>query len=386
MITRRLFLQASAGLSLVGRLAAEDLPAPAIRHRAAVIGHTGRGDYGHGLELIFQGRPGIELVAVADPDPAGRQSVGKRIGAPKLYSDFREMLKAERPSLVSVAMRHADQHHAICRAALEAGAHLYVEKPFTCSPDEADDLLALSRRKGLKIAVAHTVRLAPKVLLLRQAIREGRLGDLVELRAYGKQDARAGGEDLMVLGTHLLDLMRLFAGDPVNCSGRVRWQGRSLRPEDRRKVKDDVGWVAGDEVFASFEFPGGVMGSFASHGKLRETVGYWGLELYGSRGVARINSDTTPHVFLRSSTNWTASGREDRWQPLEAGQVKSPPPPALDASGDWLAAVAQDREPECSAVNAAWAVEMVMAVYASALEGGRPVTFPLKSRKHPLSA
>ena len=106
----------------------------------------------------------------------------------------------------------------------------------------------------------------------------------------------------------------------------------------------------------------------------------------GNAVADAFGARTTPHVFLRSSTNWTASGREDRWQPLEAAQVKSPPPPALDASGDWLAAVAQDREPECSAVNAAWAVEMVMAVYASALEGGRPVTFPLKSRKHPLSA
>lgn len=383
-MTRRDFLTAGASLAVAGRVGAEASGGPADKARAAVIGHTGRGDYGHGLELIFQGRPGIELVALADPVETGRRSVGRRIGAPKLHADYREMLSAERPTLVSVAMRHAHPHHAICRAALEAGAHLYVEKPFTCSPDEADDLLSLSRRKGLRIAVAHTVRMAPKVLLLRQALREGMLGDLVELRAYGKQDARAGGEDMMVLGTHLFDLMRLFAGDPLSCSARVRWQGRALRAADRRKVEDDVGWVAGDEVSASFEFADGVAGSFVSHGKLRETVGHWGLELHGSRGVARVNSDTSPHVFVRSSTAWTASGREDRWQPLEADRVRTPPPSPADAPGDWLAAVAQDREPECSAANAAWAVEMVMSVYQSALHG-EPIGFPLKSRTHPLS-
>lgn len=392
MITRRLFLQAGAGTTLIGRLAsAADLQAPsqpaAGKYRAAVIGHTGQGDYGHGLDLIFQGRPGIQVVALADPDPIGRKAAGHRIGAQALYSDFRELLRAEHPTLVSVAMRQAHQHYEICRTALEIGAHLYVEKPFTCFPAEADELLRIARDKRLKIAVAHTVRRAPKVLLLQQAIREGFLGDLVELRAYGKQDTRAGGEDLMVLGTHLLDLMRLFAGDPLSVAGRIRWKGRNLRPEDRRKVQDDVGWVGGDEVFASFDFPAGVRGSLTSHGRLRETVGYWGLELHGSRGVARINSDTTPHVFVRSSTAWTAQGRDDRWQPLETSHVKTPPALAgiLDAPSDWLAAIAEDREPMCSAANAAWAVEMVMGVYTSALAGGCPVTFPLTSRQHPLA-
>ena len=45
-------------------------------------------------------------------------------------------------------------------------------------------------------------------------LREGRLGQLLEIRARGKEDTRAGGEDLIVLGTHCFDLMRYFAGDP----------------------------------------------------------------------------------------------------------------------------------------------------------------------------
>ena len=45
--------------------------------RAAVIGHTGRGDYGHGLEGIFQNRPGIEFVALADPDEVGRKKIAE---------------------------------------------------------------------------------------------------------------------------------------------------------------------------------------------------------------------------------------------------------------------------------------------------------------------
>ena len=64
--------------------------------------------------------------------------------------------------------------------------------------------------------------------------------------------------------------------------------------------------------------------------------------------------------------------------------MKSPPAHNPGPVGDWLDAIARDREPECSGRNGAWAVEMAMGVYRSALSSGR-VGFPLKERKHPLA-
>ena len=352
--------------------------------KAAVIGHTGRGDYGHGLESIFADRPGIELVALADPDPEGRARTAAKIGAPRAYADYREMLSRERPQLVSLAMRQADQHHEIGLAVLRGGAHLYSEKPFTTTPAEADELLAEATRRNLKIAVAHTMRMMPVVVRLKQALAEGLLGEIVELRAYGKQDARAGGEDMMVLGSHLFDLMRLFLGDPLWCTARVQWQGRDITRAEGRLVKDNVGRVAGDEVFAQFAFAKGVNATFTSAAPLRETVGHWGIEFLGSQGVARINCDIEPNVFIRRSTLWKSEGKTDRWEPLAASVVKSPPGPNPGPVGDWLEAIARDREPECSGRNGAWAVEMVMGVYQGAISQGR-VAFPLVDRGHPLA-
>ena len=147
------------------------------------------------------------------------------------------MLEKERPGLISIAMRHADRHHVVALAALRAGAHIYCEKPFVTAPNESDELLAEADKGGRKIAVAHTMRMMPVVVLLKQAIAEGLIGDVQELRAFGKQDARAGGEDMMVLGSHLFDLLRLFLGDPLWCTARVLWQGRDIAPADRRIVK-----------------------------------------------------------------------------------------------------------------------------------------------------
>lgn len=353
--------------------------------RAAVIGHTGRGDYGHGLEGIFQKRSGIELVALADPDEAGRKKIAEKIRAPRSYADYREMLAKEKPQLVSVAMRHADLHHEIILACLKAGAHVYAEKPFTRTPAEADELLAEATRRGLKIAVAHTMRLAPQMTQFRQALREGLIGDVVEMRAYGKQDARAGGEDLMVLGSHLMDLMRAIAGDPISCSARVLQQGRPITKADARLVKDNVGLVAGDEVFAAFAFSNGVNASFTSSARFKETVGEWGIEILGSKGAARINCDVPALVFIRRSGKWSAAGRTDEWTPLDAKDLRTVSETRMNPVTDWLEAIALNRGPECSGRNGAWAVEMVMAVYHSSLAGGAPVAFPLKVRTNPLA-
>src|SRR5881397_2923908 len=130
-LSRRDFMRLA---SLTGALVAADLPnfaaEPGAKLKAAVIGHTGRGDYGHGLESIFANRPNVELVALADPDADGRAKTAAKIGAPRSYADYHDMLAQERPQLVSLAMRQADQHHAIALEALRAGANLYCEKPF----------------------------------------------------------------------------------------------------------------------------------------------------------------------------------------------------------------------------------------------------------------
>src|SRR4051812_34219625 len=74
----------------------------------ALIGHTGRGDYGHSVELIFTGRDDVELVAIADPVEAGRAKAAQRSGALRQYENWREMLEKERPQLVGIAPRWTD--------------------------------------------------------------------------------------------------------------------------------------------------------------------------------------------------------------------------------------------------------------------------------------
>jgi len=362
------------------------------RYRAAIIGDTGHGNYGHELDLLFSDHPRIELAAVADLDEAGRNKAAERAKAPKQYAEYQTMLEREKPELVCVAPRWTDRHHAMIRAALQSGAHVITEKPFTQTLAEADDLLELAAKSKRKIAVAHQIRLAPGILHLNSALKNGLVGDLIELRAFGKQDSRAGGEDMLVLGVHLFDLMRFFAGDAQWCFARVLSKDHEIAKADAHKATEGIGPVAGDDVHAQFGFNNGVSGTFTSTAKLRQMVGQWGLELVGSKGAVRILADVFPRILMMRPTAWTDKGRSDQWKPIDGDPTVNATaaerafgPANRRVLNDWLQAIELDREPACSGRAGMKAVEMVMAVYQSALSRAR-VTLPLANRDHPLAA
>lgn len=393
-ITRRQFASGAilSALAFSARhvFADESAPSRGGKWKAAVVGCTGQGDYGHGHDLIFNGRANIDVVALVDPDPVGRAKAAERCKARRQYADYGEMLEKERPQLVCLASRWTNHRHPAGLAALRAGAHLYSEKPFTATLTEADELLALAEQNNAKIAVAHQMHLAPSTLHLHTAIAEGLIGDLLEIRAWGKQDDRAGGEDMIVLGSHLFDLMRLFAGDPLSCSARVLHEGREITPGDSRRVKEQIGPVAGDEVFAHFTFAKGVNGTFTSRKRLRQSVGHWGLEFVGSKTSARLLTDIDPSLYVLKPGTWETAGRTDQWQRLESdpglrlsANDRGVEPANRRVVDDWLEAIAKNRQPTCSGRDAMKSLEMIMAVYHSALTGTR-VTLPLTERKHPL--
>src|SRR5947209_11100236 len=183
------------------------------QYRVAVIGRTGRGNYGHGLDIVWRQFDNVQIVAVADDNEQGRLAAQKRLGAKNVYADFREMLKKERPHIVSVADRYLDQHRDMVIACAEAGASIFLEKPMCRDLVEADAMVAACEKHHVKLAIAHQTRYSPRLQRVKEMIAAGRIGQLLEMRGRGKEDSRVGGEDLMVLGTHILDLMRFIAGD-----------------------------------------------------------------------------------------------------------------------------------------------------------------------------
>ncbi|HET7824242.1 MAG TPA: Gfo/Idh/MocA family oxidoreductase [Anaeromyxobacter sp.] len=127
-------------------------------------------------------RAGGCVVAVCDRSAVMAEQAAARLGVPVWYDDLGEMLARARPDVVHVTTPPAS-HLAVARAALERGAHVYVEKPFAVDLAEASALEEAARRAGRLACAGHNLAFDPVVLRLRRLVEDGALGDVVHVDA-----------------------------------------------------------------------------------------------------------------------------------------------------------------------------------------------------------
>ena len=142
---------------------------------------VGVGAMGRNHARIFAEMPQTHLAAVADLDAEAAAQVARTYKA-EAYADFEEMLTIERPDVVSVAVP-TRLHRPVAVAALEAGSHVFVEKPLALSVTDGQAILDAARRTGRKLAVGHIERFNPAVVELKRLLDEGQLGRMFQLRS-----------------------------------------------------------------------------------------------------------------------------------------------------------------------------------------------------------
>ncbi|MBA3316274.1 MAG: Gfo/Idh/MocA family oxidoreductase [Planctomycetota bacterium] len=390
---RRAFLKtatATAAACFVSPLAAV-AQSENNRFKVAIIGSTGRGDYGHGIDTVWRDVMRANVVAVADDDEAGRGEAARRTGAPSLYADYREMLDAERPDVVAIGPRWLDQHRDMCLAAAERSCHIFLEKPFCRDLTEADEIVQACETHGVKLAIAHQTRWSPPVEIVRREIANGIIGRVLEIRTRGKEDARGGGLDLWVLGSHVLDLMRFFAGDPQTCYARVLTDGKPATQADVTEGDEGIGPLMGDAVDAMYALPNNVVGHFGSRRAAAGNPSRFGLQIVGTEGVIEVLTGHPAVCHVLQDPSWSPGRSGKAWIPITSNGVGRPgtlPAGAHHANAlavnDLLDCIGHaERQPRCDVYDARWTVEMIAAVFEShRLQ--RPVTLPLTDRRNPL--
>jgi predicted dehydrogenase len=370
--------------------------------RAAAIGRTGRGEWGHAIDQLWTGIEGVNLVAVADESAEGLAKAVERNGLDAsqpgvAYHDWKVMLAEAKPDIVVICMRHIDCHAEMAIAAAEAGAKgIFMEKPFVRTLAEAEGVIAACRKSGSKLALAYVNRHAPAYAAARDLIEEGRIGKVLEIRGRGKEDARGGGEDLVVLGCHLLDMMVDLGGRPQWCEAVVTQAGRPITKADATDGPEGIGPIAGDSISAMFGLADGPIGYFASVRDAGLKQPNFGLTVLGTKGAIHIRPDHVPQAYLRDAPLWRVD-KEFPWKPIGAEGLESAPANLSDADRaaarnawgrraavDLVDAILEDREPETGMYAGRTVLEMTTAVYASAVAGGR-VTWPVAVGGSPLA-
>lgn len=363
------------------------------RLRVGVIGRTNKGNYGHGLDTVWKQIPETEVVSVADDDDAGRAKAQQVTRAATSYADYREMLAQEKLDLVAVSPRWIDQHRDMLVAAAEHGCHIFTEKPFCRTPAEADEVVRACEMRHVKLAIAFQTHYSPTLAVLKDLIQAGEIGEVLEVRGRGKEDHRGGGEDLWVLGSHVMDLMRYISGDPVDCYATVFAKGKPVTRSDVAAGNEGIGPLAGDHVQAAYRFANGVTGFFASRRNQGMDPWRFGVQVFGSKGIVDIAFGYPASCFLLRDPGW-CPGRapSSKWLPVTSSGLDKPEKISIsgvDAGNvalvkDLVQSINEERQPLCNMYDARWTVEMISAVFESH-RLGQPVKFPLNQRANPLT-
>jgi myo-inositol 2-dehydrogenase/D-chiro-inositol 1-dehydrogenase len=163
-----------------------------------------------------------EVVALADVNPNRLRLVAERFHVASRYDDHRALL--DNPAIDAVAVCVPPQFHVeVALAALEAGKHLFVEKPLALSLDESDRLIERAARSDRKIAVGFNLRWHRLARRARTLIRRGDLGPVELVRSVWTSGMRAhqtlptwrqrrqsGGGVLVEVAVHQIDLWRFL--------------------------------------------------------------------------------------------------------------------------------------------------------------------------------
>ena len=196
---------------------------------ALTIGLIGAGDVARAAHMpSFAANPKAEVTAVADPDVQSAQSLAEKHGIGKVVEDYREILSD--PSVVAVDI--CTPHHLHCQItmdALIAGKHVICEKPIAMTLDEADRMIGAAHEMGLWLLITLNERFLPIHRKVKELLSDGRLGKpfLVNVYIMGDELLRmndahswkgtwdqAGGGAFFDTGTHVVDLMHYWFGEP----------------------------------------------------------------------------------------------------------------------------------------------------------------------------
>ncbi len=151
---------------------------PASRKSDVVrVGVIGYGYWGPNIVRNVQGLENCQLAAVCDKSPAALARAARNYPSVHLTTDFSEVLNS--PDIDAIAViTPVWTHFELAKAALMQGKHVFVEKPFTSTSQQAEELIELAARKNLKIMVDHTFLFSGAVRKIKNLVDGGTLGPL----------------------------------------------------------------------------------------------------------------------------------------------------------------------------------------------------------------
>jgi predicted dehydrogenase len=310
-----------------------------------------------------------QLSAVFDIDRKVNQQVAEEYGAEPAAS-IEGLLRGQADAIyvATPASMHAQQ----VRACAEAGKHVLCEKPLGMTVAEAKKMIALCRKKGVKLGCAFMMRFVAQHRQALALIEQGRLGRPVYARAQlscwyppikgaWRQDPAAGGGGALIdMGGHCIDLLKMFFGNVAKVSCFINNTVHSYKSED--------------SATAMLFFENGAIGTVDMFFCIPDNSSKNVLELYGSKGsiLARGTIGQGPAGQMEAFLEDDGKGYDARQSRGAAQSMKIKPKPVNTYQAEieeFSRAIIEDREPAISSELGLRSQKVLTACYESARLG-----------------
>jgi len=185
---------------------------------------VGLGYWGPNLVRVLGEVDGCEVAAVCDHDEAALAKISRRYPAVHQTTSFEDVLADDCVDAVAI-VTPVGTHFELGRAALEAGKHVFVEKPMAGSIADAETLVAMAEQRGLTLMPGHTFLYSPPVNAVRELIQSGQLGEIYFI-STSRVNLGLHQSDASViwdLGPHDFSILRYWLEEtPVRVSAMAR--------------------------------------------------------------------------------------------------------------------------------------------------------------------
>ena len=269
----------------------------------------------------------IELVGCFDEVPSNAESFAAEFKT-KTFSSLQEVLEIQDLSFVVIATRH-DSLHSLTIQALNAGKHVFIEKPGAINHQEFKNICEVAHKNNLKVHVGYNHRYHPALMKAFELFNEGLVGEIMFLRGryghggrlgYEKEwradKLKSGGGELIDQGTHLIDLSIGFLG--------------KLQLDYAATPNYFWDMAVEDNVFMSLKNEDGRIAFLQA--SCTEWKNMFSLEIYGKKGKLEISGlgrsygletltfyKMLPEMGPPTSETWSYSEPDDSWK-IEIGE------------------------------------------------------------------
>ncbi|MFC5652756.1 Gfo/Idh/MocA family protein [Paenibacillus solisilvae] len=262
------------------------------------VGIVGCGNISHVYFTNLKKYPEVDLVAAADIDLARAQQRAEEFGLEKAYTVDQLMADPEIEIVVNLTIPKA--HASVCLQALEAGKHVYVEKPIVVTREEGKQVLALAAEKGLRVASAPETFLGGGIQTCRKLIDEGAIGTPISASGFmlcGGHESwhpdpefyyQIGGGPMFDMGPYYLTAFVTLLGPirRVTGSAVISYPERTITSEKKRGNKITV--ETPTHLASVLDFEGGAVGTLITSFDTKAGTSLPNIEIHGSAGTLLV--------------------------------------------------------------------------------------------------